>query len=125
MSEIKQNKQNLKIVKNGEGRSPDTSYTEYLTQDSKKVPEFMVEENFEFLGSEDIDTSRYISREFFEKEKDCMWTRVWQFACRVEDIPEVGDSLVYDILDWSFLCNHLLRNHFQLNYILFYFSNLF
>ena len=38
MSEIKQNKQNLKIVKNGEGRSPDTSYTEYLTQDSKKVP---------------------------------------------------------------------------------------
>ena len=103
MSEIKQNKQNLKIVKNGEGRSPDTSYTEYLTQDSKKVPEFMVEENFEFLGSEDIDTSRYISREFFEKEKDCMWTRVWQFACRVEDIPEVGDSLVYDILDWSFL----------------------
>ena len=60
MSEIKQNKQNLKIVKNGEGRSPDTSYTEYLSQDSKKVPEFMVEENFEFLGSEDIDTSRYI-----------------------------------------------------------------
>ncbi len=103
MSEIKQNKQNLEIVKNGEDRSPDTSYTEYLSQDSKKVPDFMVEENFEYLGSEDIDTSRYISREFFEKEKDCMWTRVWQFACRVEDIPEVGDSLVYDILDWSFL----------------------
>ena len=103
MSEIKQNKQNLEIIKNGEGRSPDTSYTEYLSQDSKKVPDFMVEENFEYLGSEDIDTSRYISREFFEKEKDCMWTRVWQFACRVEDIPEVGDSLVYDILDWSFL----------------------
>ena len=32
-----------------------------------------------------------------------MWTRVWQFACRVEDIPEIGDSLVYDILDYSFL----------------------
>ena len=32
-----------------------------------------------------------------------MWTRVWQFACRVEDIPEVGDSLVYDILDYSFV----------------------
>ena len=30
-------------------------------------------------------------------------TRVWQFACRVEDIPEVGDSLVYDILDYSFV----------------------
>ena len=103
MSEIKQTKHKLEIVKNGQDRSPDTSYTEYLSQDSKKVPDFMVEENFEYLGSEDIDTSRYISREFFEKEKECMWTRVWQFACRVEDIPEVGDSLVYDILDWSFL----------------------
>ena len=29
MSEIKQNKHKLEIVKNGENRSPDTSYTEY------------------------------------------------------------------------------------------------
>ncbi|MBJ66271.1 MAG: (2Fe-2S)-binding protein, partial [Rhodobiaceae bacterium] len=71
-------------------RTPDTSYTEYLEQDSQKVPDFMVEESFEELGSEDIDINRYISKEFFEKEAECMWTRVWQFACRVEDIPEVG-----------------------------------
>ena len=103
MSEIKKENQKLSVVKTGDERSPDTSYTEYLMEDAKKVPEFMVEETYEYLGSEDIDTSRYISKEFFEKERDCMWTRVWQFACRVEDIPEVGDSLVYDILDWSFL----------------------
>ena len=84
-------------------RTPDTTYTEYLEQDSQKVPDFMVEESFEELGSEDIDINRYISKEFFEKESECMWTRVWQFACRVEDIPEVGDNLVYDILDWSFI----------------------
>ena len=35
-------------------RSPYTSYTEYLAEDSQKVPTFMVEENFEFLGSDDI-----------------------------------------------------------------------
>ena len=69
MSEIKQNKQNLKIVKNGEDRSPDTSYTEYLEQDSKKVPEFMVEENFEFLGSEDIDQFIDIFLENSSKKK--------------------------------------------------------
>ena len=55
------------------------------------------------LAQKILMDSRYISKEFFPKEKDCMWTRVWQFACRVEDIPEIGDSLVYDILDWSFL----------------------
>ena len=60
MSEIKQNKQNLKIVKNGEGRSPDTSYTEYLTQDSKKVPEFMVEENFEGARIKIIEKNKRI-----------------------------------------------------------------
>ena len=51
MSEIK------KAIKDKDGdeRSPDTSYTEYLEQDAKTVPEFMVEENYEYLGSEDID----------------------------------------------------------------------
>ena len=93
----------IKDKKGGEERTPDTSYTEYLEQDSQKVPDFMIEESFEFLGSEDISMDRYTSEEFFKQEAECMWTRVWQFACRVEDIPEIGDSLVYDILDYSFL----------------------
>ena len=69
MSEIKKENHRLSIVKTGDERSPDTSYTEYLSQDSKSVPEFMVQETYDYLGSEDIDTSRYISRDFFEKEK--------------------------------------------------------
>lgn len=32
-----------------------------------------------------------------------MWKRVWQMACREEDIPEVGDTLVYEICDISLL----------------------
>ena len=72
MSEIKKENQKLSVVKTGDERSPDTSYTEYLMEDAKTVPEFMIEETYEYLGSEDIDTSRYISKEFFEKERDCM-----------------------------------------------------
>ena len=87
----------------GSVRSPYTSYTEYLEEDAKDVPDFLMEESNEFLGSEDIPIDRYTSQEFFQKEAESMWTRVWQFACRVEDIPEVGDSLVYDILDYSFI----------------------
>ena len=44
MSEIKKENHKLSIVKTGDERSPDTSYTEYLSQDSKNVPEFMVQE---------------------------------------------------------------------------------
>ena len=54
--------------KDGVARTPDTSYTEYLEQDSKKVPDFIMEENFEFLGSEDIAMDRYTSKEFFQKK---------------------------------------------------------
>ncbi len=32
-----------------------------------------------------------------------MWPRVWQMVCREEDITEVGDHIVYEIGDWSFL----------------------
>ena len=82
-----------------------------------KLPDFMVEESFVDLGSDDIDIERYTSKEFFKKEADCMWTRVWQFACRVEDIPEVGDNLVYDILDWSFIIVRSEEDKIQAFYI--------
>ena len=70
MSEIKKENHKLSVIKTGDQRSPDTSYTDYLKEDAKEVPEFMVKENYEYLGSEDIDVSRYISREYFEKERD-------------------------------------------------------
>ena len=39
---------------------------------------------------------RYTSRAFHELEVEKVWKKVWQMACREEDIPEVGDHLVYD-----------------------------
>ena len=38
MSEIKKENQKLSVVKTGDERSPDTSYTEYLMVDEKTVP---------------------------------------------------------------------------------------
>ena len=32
-----------------------------------------------------------------------MWGHVWQMACREEQIPEVGDSVLYEIADWSLI----------------------
>ena len=50
----------------GSVRSPYTSYTEYLEEDAKDVPDFLMEESNEFLGSEDIPIDRYTSKEFFQ-----------------------------------------------------------
>lgn len=48
-----------------------------------------------------IHKERYTSREFAELEKERLWPRVWQWACRLEEIPGVGDYVVYDITDQS------------------------
>jgi phenylpropionate dioxygenase-like ring-hydroxylating dioxygenase large terminal subunit len=43
----------------------------------------------------------YYKPEYVELEKARFWPRVWQMACRAEEIPEVGDYLTYDIADES------------------------
>lgn len=45
----------------------------------------------------------YISRDYAEAEADRLWAKVWQHAGRVEDIPEVGDFISYEIANDSIL----------------------
>jgi phenylpropionate dioxygenase-like ring-hydroxylating dioxygenase large terminal subunit len=44
-----------------------------------------------------IPPENYTSREFAEKEIEHLWPKVWQVACREEDIPNPGDYIVYDV----------------------------
>ena len=39
----------------------------------------------------------YISEEYARAEGDRLWSKVWQHAGRVEEVPNVGDFLTYDI----------------------------
>jgi len=50
---------------------------------------------------ERIPAERYHDPAFFELEKQKLWPHVWQMACRLEEIPEVGDYTVYNILEHS------------------------
>jgi phenylpropionate dioxygenase-like ring-hydroxylating dioxygenase large terminal subunit len=50
-----------------------------------------------------IPVERYFSREFFELERERLWPHVWQAACRLEEIPNVGDFTEYRIIDQSVL----------------------
>jgi phenylpropionate dioxygenase-like ring-hydroxylating dioxygenase large terminal subunit len=76
---------------------PGPSIQEYLDRESVPVPGALREEAFQDLGSEDLAVERYFDRGFYEQELERMWTRVWQMACREEEIPQVGDHLVYEI----------------------------
>jgi phenylpropionate dioxygenase-like ring-hydroxylating dioxygenase large terminal subunit len=50
---------------------------------------------------ERIPAARYYDPEFFALERERFWPRVWQMACRLEEIPEVGDYVEYEILGQS------------------------
>jgi nitrite reductase/ring-hydroxylating ferredoxin subunit len=48
-----------------------------------------------------VPKERYRDPEFFAMEAELLWPRVWQMACRLEQIPNVGDHAEYSILDES------------------------
>ena len=50
-----------------------------------------------------IPVEAYISEEYARAERDKLWRKVWQQVGRVEEIPEVGSYLTYDILDDSII----------------------
>ena len=99
-----------KLLKPGEARCPAISTQEILAQDKVAPPAWATEQSYEFMGDEDIDTERYLSPAYQDEEFKRLWTRTWQFACREEHIPEVGDYYVYDIGTYSFIVTRVAEN---------------
>ena len=79
------------------------SYQDYLDRDSREAPACLREQSPPAFDDAPLDAARYTSQAFFDREVERLWPRVWQMACREEDIPEVGDVHVYDIVGRSLL----------------------
>ncbi|MEO0411993.1 MAG: aromatic ring-hydroxylating dioxygenase subunit alpha [Pseudomonadota bacterium] len=87
----------------GEARCPGVSTDDLLRNDTRDVPDFIKEDSWEFLGSEPLDTARYTDPNFFAQEKQKMWPAIWQMACRQEELPNPGDTVVYENVGKSWL----------------------
>jgi phenylpropionate dioxygenase-like ring-hydroxylating dioxygenase large terminal subunit len=48
-----------------------------------------------------VPKERYFDPDFYALEAEHLWPRVWQMACRLEEIPNTGDFAEYEILDQS------------------------
>src|SRR6266545_1810724 len=64
--------------------------------DTSKVPFAITDRRF-------IQRERYIDKEFFALENEKLWPHVWQVACRLEEIPRVGDYAEYSVAGMSVL----------------------
>jgi phenylpropionate dioxygenase-like ring-hydroxylating dioxygenase large terminal subunit len=92
----------------GSARCPGTSWDDLAAADTNPVPSFLREEGYQYLGSEPLAASRYVSADFFKLECEKMWPNVWQFAAREEELPDPGDFVVYENAGRSYL---LVRQH--------------
>ena len=78
-------------------------YQALLDTDSRPVPESLRATSVGPLDGVDIAPSEFFDPEFHRLEMARMWNRVWQMACREEQVAAPGDSLVYEIGDASLI----------------------
>lgn len=53
--------------------------------------------------AEIFPTDAYVSPDYARREFDRLWTKIWQYACRLEELPTVGSYITYEILDQSII----------------------
>lgn len=82
-------------------RSPGPSVQDYFDKDPFPPPAVLRETSTVDLGTDDVPTARYTSQAWHDLEVERVWKRVWQVACREEELAEVGDSIVYEVADLS------------------------
>ncbi|WP_197277010.1 aromatic ring-hydroxylating oxygenase subunit alpha [Sphingomonas profundi] len=87
----------------GEARAPVDQVQDYLDRETRPVPAYLRDDSYVYLGSADLPVSRWLSRDFFEREMRHVWPHVWQLACVADDVATVGDYVTYDIGDHSFI----------------------
>ena len=79
------------------------NYAEVLAADGDQAPEAF----HRHPGVDDaplqVPVAVYTDRAYHEVEKQRLWSRTWQMACREEHVPEPGDQYVYDVVDRSYL----------------------
>jgi phenylpropionate dioxygenase-like ring-hydroxylating dioxygenase large terminal subunit len=84
-------------------KEPGTFYQRVLDTDSRPVPDLL--RRTSSLGDEatEVPVCDYLSQEAHHLEVEKVWKRTWQMACREDEIANVGDTLVYDVANMSFL----------------------
>jgi hypothetical protein len=84
-------------------RGPGRTLQEVFDGDAIAPPRPFREDPQVEMGTADVSIDRYVSRAWHEAEVEKVWRKTWQVACRAEEIPEVGDYVVYDIVDDSLI----------------------
>ena len=95
-------------------RSDGISYQDLIGDDAVPPPRTLTLENPYRSPLVSVPVHRYTSQAFHDLEMEKLWPRVWQMACREEELPAMGDHIVYDIGRYSIIvvrCADGIRAH--------------
>ncbi|KPP95003.1 SRPBCC family protein [Erythrobacter sp. HL-111] len=84
-------------------RAPRPTLSQMLAREKRPVPPLLAERGEASVPVKPIDRRRYYDPDFAALENARLWPRTWQMACRLEDIPEVGDYVLYEIAEISLI----------------------
>jgi phenylpropionate dioxygenase-like ring-hydroxylating dioxygenase large terminal subunit len=76
---------------------PGNTWQDVARADGDDLPPVLQQQSNPVQDLRDIAFARYTSPEFFDSEIEQMWKRVWQYACRIEQLAEIGDYFVFDL----------------------------
>ncbi len=71
-------------------------FQQVIAEDPNPAPPLFREYSETDIPCRKVPREQFTSAAFAELEKERMWSRVWQMAAREEQIPEVGDCLLYE-----------------------------
>src|SRR5262245_42546404 len=67
------------------------------------TPDLSFERGEPYEDTGPIPKECFISKEWWDLEVEHVWKKVWQFACRENEIPNVGDYYTHEIVGQSIL----------------------
>eukprot|EP01035_Chromulina_nebulosa_P057280 gene57279-78486_t len=93
-----------RVLDNIIARRPGPSVQEVFDGDRNPAPSVMrVESPAIGQSSDDVSIARYFAKDWHDREVGQVWRKIWQLACRLEHIPNIGDHIVYDIVHDSLI----------------------
>lgn len=104
-----------KIIE-GIGTKESPLVNELWLTESKTIPDEVKQEGNYKPSLKNIPYSTYYSQEYADLEMEHVWKKTWQYACREEDIPNIGDRYPYDVGPLSFIIIRSGENEFKALY---------
>ena len=84
-----------------------------LTNDNQAVPDIFLQQFPPQIENIEIPKELFFSQAVHQLEVEKLWKKVWQPACREEDIPQVGDQVLYEVADLSLMITRTAPDKIQ------------